>query len=302
MIKNIIKNKIILASGIVLALFSSCKDESKDPHFVELDDNNSAPYVRLVSSTSLFDISKISEESYTGTLSAPANNVESWSVSVYRISGGISSDTIPLQTITSFPSDIEITTTEIADALDISIDDFSAGDSVNFLGTSIGTNDVVLTIDELSGPVSGQAEQNQSYDFGVTIGCPETDEPIPVVAGEWTIQMYDAYGDGWQPTTADGGGPGITVTLSNGTVYEIGMCTVWETPGYDCTPGDGFEATQVITIPEGLTSDDWEWVLNGDNWGEMSFEIYSPNGLQVGKRSAAGLAEPQVIDLLMCAQ
>ncbi|HAI42274.1 MAG TPA: hypothetical protein DCM40_31260 [Maribacter sp.] len=39
----------------------------------------------------------------------------------------------------------------------------------------------------------------------------------PIAAGEWTINMTDSYGDGWQTDTATGGS-GLTITLNDGTV------------------------------------------------------------------------------------
>lgn len=301
MIKNKIK-KILFASFSALALFTSCEDESKNPQDIQLDDDNTAPFVRLIPETSIFDISMINDASYIGTLSAPADNVSSWTVGVYRISSGVSSDTITLKTITDFPADLEITTTEISDALDINISDFLAGDNIQFVASSVGDNGKELTYDDLSGTLKGQPEQHQAFNFGLFVGCPETEEPIDIVPGDWVINMTDAYGDGWQPGNADGGGPGITVTLSDGTVFEIGLCTPYEDPGYDCTD-ELSSGTATITIPDGLTDADWEWTFNGDHWGEMGYEIFTPNGNLVGVRGPAAQPEPNVIDdLLLCAQ
>ena len=60
--------------------------------------------------------------------------------------------------------------------------------------------------------------------YTATVVCP----PKPPTAGVWTVDMQDAFGDGWQPTTADGGGAGLVITLSDGTVFEIGLCTIDE--------------------------------------------------------------------------
>jgi hypothetical protein len=108
--------------------------------------------------------------------------------------------------------------------------------------------------------------------YTAVVVCP----PKAPTAGTWTVEMQDAFGDGWQPTTADGGGPGLIVTLSDGTVYEIGLCTPYETPGYDCTVGLS-AGTTTFDVPAGLT-EPAEFDFQGDFWGEMSFQIITPNG------------------------
>lgn len=124
--------------------------------------------------------------------------------------------------------------------------------------------------------------------------------------GVWTINMEDSYGDGWQTTTGDGG-PGITITLSDGTVFEVGLCTPYEGSDYDCT---GFDAaydpsdrqwlsgTATIEIPEGIESA--EWFFPGDNWEEISFSIVAPNGNTVAQGGLGTPAGPIEIDF--CAQ
>lgn len=115
--------------------------------------------------------------------------------------------------------------------------------------------------------------------------------------GIWTINMEDSYGDGWQTTTGNGG-PGLTVTLSDGTVFEVGLCTPYEDNSYDCT-SELSSGSTTITIPEGIESA--EWYFPGDNWGEISFSIVAPNGntvAQVG--TGEGVAGPIEIDF--CAQ
>jgi hypothetical protein len=117
--------------------------------------------------------------------------------------------------------------------------------------------------------------------YSATIVCP----PKAPTPGVWTINMVDTYGDGWQTTTG-GGGDGITVTLDNGTVLEVGLCSPYGSAagtflgGSDCVPNTGSEGTGTITIPPGtLTAD---WFFPGDQYGEIDFEIVTPNGNVVG--------------------
>ena len=109
----------------------------------------------------------------------------------------------------------------------------------------------------------------------------------PVMAGDWIVNMQDSYGDGWQ-TTSGNGGPGITVTLDTGEVFEVGLCTPYEENTYDCID-ELSSGSATITIPDGIN--DAEWFFPGDNWGEISFQIINPNGTEVanyGAGSAAG--------------
>lgn len=97
-------------------------------------------------------------------------------------------------------------------------------------------------------------------------------DPYP---GVWTIEMHDAYGDGWQ-TNGPNGGNGIQVTLDDGTVLEVGLCTPYEdSPFEGCIP-EYVDGTGTITIPAGTTKA--SWYFPGDYWGEISFEIYGPEG------------------------
>ncbi|MBT8238234.1 MAG: hypothetical protein HKP24_01945 [Croceitalea sp.] len=117
--------------------------------------------------------------------------------------------------------------------------------------------------------------------YSATIVCP----PKPPTPGVWTINMTDSYGDGWQTSTG-GGGDGIQVTLDDGTVLEVGLCSPYGSGAStflgsaDCTPNDGSSGSGTITIPAGtLTAD---WFFPGDFYGEIDFEIVTPNGNIVG--------------------
>jgi len=106
--------------------------------------------------------------------------------------------------------------------------------------------------------------------------------------GTYTIDMHDSYGDGWQ--TDNGlGGSGITVVTTdiNGdeATIEFGMCSPYG-GGAGTFLVDGactgpastsfFDATTTIDIGSTITGAVWNFP--GDFYGEISFEIYKPNG------------------------
>jgi hypothetical protein len=110
----------------------------------------------------------------------------------------------------------------------------------------------------------------------------------PILGGDWVIEMSDSFGDGWQTTGPDGG-PGLSITLSTGEVFEVGLCTPYEANTYVCTDEPSF-GTATVTFPDGVESA--EWFFPGDNWGEISFAIYSPDGnlvAEYGPNTPAGV-------------
>jgi hypothetical protein len=119
--------------------------------------------------------------------------------------------------------------------------------------------------------------------------------PSAPTAGVWTVNMEDSYGDGWQTTTANGG-PGITCTLSTGEVFEVGLCTPYESSPFNCTP-EFSSGSATITIPDGVESA--EWFFPGDFWGEISFTIVAPSGNVVASGGGTG---PEIITIDVCKQ
>jgi len=152
-----------------------------------------------------------------------------------------------------------------------------------------------FSFDQNSGTLTG-SYFSSPFLYSATIVCP----PKAPTAGVWTVNMIDTYGDGWQTDTG-GGGSGITVTLDDGTVLEVGMCspygsaagTFLESGTGGCTENNGSEAVGTITIPAGtLTAD---WYFPGDNYGEIDFDIVTPNGNVVGRYTSV-VAGPITID------
>jgi hypothetical protein len=135
------------------------------------------------------------------------------------------------------------------------------------------------------------------YKYNAALVC----SPEP---GDYTIDMHDSYGDGWQ-TNGGNGGAGITVTLTdasgNETVVEFGMCTQYADGSFlnigNCTPNSGYDATTVVTVPAGTATAIWN--NPGDQYGEISFEIYAPDGTLL---LAVGLGEgtPGLLPVTNC--
>ncbi len=123
-------------------------------------------------------------------------------------------------------------------------------------------------------------------------------------SGDYTVDMHDSYGDGWQ-TSNGSGGDGISVDI-DGTIVMMGMCSPYggaagtfleSGAGTGCVENNGYDATGSVTIPAGTLSATWSWP--GDAYGEISFEVYGPGGeeLYVG---AQGATAPGLMPITLC--
>lgn len=223
--------KYILGLSLLILGIAACEDEDKNPlNVFELEDS-AAPYVRIKLDETVVAKGDLANSAFSGTVDDPSDNVASWDLSVTLESGGVSSDTVPLTTITEFPSDLSIPYTDIASALGITVDDISGGDFIRFLGESTGTDGTVTTVANYSATLTGQPEQLQAFNFIVLVKC----SPISgtTVPGTWVIEMQDLFGDGWD---------GAFVT------FEIDGLTT----DYTFTAGDA--ATFNVNVPEGTSS------------------------------------------------
>ena len=126
--------------------------------------------------------------------------------------------------------------------------------------------------------------------------------------GTYRVEMHDSFGDGWQ--TDDGnGGSGIQVDLGGGNIVEVGMCSPYggsnvgtfadESLGGCTGPASTsfFDATAFVVIPEG--SEQAAWNFPGDQYGEISFEVYGPDDQLL---LAVGLGEgaPGLLPITLC--
>ena len=97
---------------------------------------------------------------------------------------------------------------------------------------------------------------NSSFLFNALISC--TPEP-----GTYTLEIQDAYGDGWQ---SDGMGVSIDGVTTN---FGAG------------SQGSFFVLTVLIDVPVGTESLTWNWP--GDSFpDEVSFQIFAPDGSLLG--------------------
>jgi len=109
--------------------------------------------------------------------------------------------------------------------------------------------------------------------------------------GDYVVDMQDSYGDGWQ-------GDGIKVTFDGGPrdaeVVYIDMLS-----SYDGGPGccSWTASTETLNVPVGTEGFAWEYM--GDSYpGEVSFQIYAPDGSLLGAFAGIGAGGLTVLNCL----
>ncbi len=180
---KIFKKLPYITFTVMVAFLASCEDDDKDPLVIEENQENFAPYVRIVvdASTPVIDATQLSSDVFISVVDDPNDNVASWQIGVRQITS--SNDTVPapvdgedvyatIGTITSFPSEFNLTGDEIAATLGIPASNIQPGDQIQFDAVSTGTDGSTLTFADLGGDLAGQFEQFQAYNFTQFVGCP----------------------------------------------------------------------------------------------------------------------------------
>ncbi len=251
--KNIIK--IILGLVAVSMALVSCENDDKDPLNVHTTDANKAAYVRAVINQSLYLVEDIPDATFEATIDVPVDNVAQYDLSFTLLSGSGDYDTIPLNTVTTFPETITYTYEELAGFLGITTADIGGGDIFQFIGTCVGKDGRFWTIDNYTGDITGQAAQRNAFNFTVLVDCaPITDVET---AGTWVADLQDSYGDGWD-------GAFLTFSIDGSTTT------------YTISADQGFEASYEIDVPAGVVLE--IFYTAGNFEGEHTYDLTSPEG------------------------
>jgi len=312
--KNIFK---IFLSTLLVFSFSSCEDSNTVVDQV-VADTQAGAVLRTISDPSNSNVLNSSDSDSFFSQMVEAQDEKDGalleSVDVFVSIRDLSPDngvtvasdflikTIPASDFTTGPVDLprgvaKATFGEATTAMGLSSSDYAPGDLYVFELRLNLTDGRTYGATDAAGIITG-GYWASPYKYNAALVC----SPVP---GEYTIDMHDNYGDGWQ--SAGNGGPGITVTLTDAsgaeTVVEFGMCSAYADAsflglgGADCVPNDGSNATATVTVPAGTGTAIWDFP--GDAYGEISFEIYAPNGdllLAVGE----GEGSPGLLPVTNC--
>jgi len=169
---------------------------------------------------------------------------------------------------------------------------------INFITPIDFDGDGIINLEDNCVGVSNPNQEDSDGD-GVGDACEDggNDNDCLPAPGDYTITMVDTYGDGWQSDSNNGGTNPITIEVEdadgNITSLYAGMCSNAEPFTVDsCEPSSdgGFNAVQVVTIPEGTLAANWYFA--GDYWGEIEMSITGPSGnviFSAGTGLASGL-------------
>jgi hypothetical protein len=255
--KNI--SKIILGILAVVLTMASCEDKDKFPLSVHLDDANKAAYVRAVINQSLYLVEDIADATFEATIDVPVDNVAQYDLSFTLLSGSGDYDTIPLNTITEFPTSISYTYAELAGFLGITTADIGGGDIFQFIGTCIDDQGRFWENANYTGDITGQAAQRNGFSFTVLVDCaPITDVDT---AGTWVADLQDTFGDGWD-------GAFLTFSIDGSTT------------AYTISADQGAAATYDIDVPAGVVLEIFYTAGNFES--EHTYQLYSPDGALYG--------------------
>tara|TARA_B100000678_G_scaffold61228_1_gene49590 strand:- start:952 stop:1821 length:870 start_codon:yes stop_codon:yes gene_type:complete len=141
---------------------------------------------------------------------------------------------------------------EAASAVGISDSDYSGGDRFIYRMVLNLTDGRSYTNTDYGGTVSNSSFFRSPLIYYVGVNC----TPITPIPGTYSIDLQDSYGDGWN-------GASIVVTIDG--VAE------------SYTLDSGSSGSFSISVPE--DTEELSFVFNSGDWdGEVTFQIYAPNG------------------------
>ena len=146
---------------------------------------------------------------------------------------------------------LTVTLGESIAALGLSSSQYTGGDVINIRLQLNLTDGRSYTAKDAASSLTGSYFKSP-YIYNMTIKC----IPTGAVAGDYTIDMIDSWGDGWN-------GASITVTI-DGVSQTVGLPS-------------GAVGSQTVTVPAGATSMSFAYV-SGDWDSEVTYTITFNNG------------------------
>ncbi|MEW7279919.1 hypothetical protein ABW636_15100 [Aquimarina sp. 2201CG1-2-11] len=273
--KNIILKILTLS---IVGAFMSCQDEDKfnSPVTHELSKGG---FVRFAEGDQPnFNLNVIPgqapSEVFTSKIEDPNGNITKVDYEMISIVSGDTTSVSPFRSITSFPSDFDISPSDIATSLGLTPADLDGGNTFEFNATITTSEGQVFTYerpvfqpDSLVKILGGNLSDNlldeggyrQAMEFKVSYACVITD-PIP---GIWVLKTIDLYGDGWNGAiftfdidgvkteyAAADSGSDFNITVPEGTAF-IAASYSSPSPGRALGPGFEEENEYTLTDPEG---------------------------------------------------
>lgn len=161
--------KIFLLPAMVLAFmsFTACQEDSLDP----LPTKVIGQYMTLNITQPTLEFDNIETTAFRGTLDAPGKNVAKYELFIRRRTpnGVITSDPVLLQTITTFPYELNITPAQIADALGVDRSVLQVGDVYRFIGYSYDASGRKAGYNNIAAIVRSTQSMKQGYKWSADV-------------------------------------------------------------------------------------------------------------------------------------
>lgn len=145
---------------------------------------------------------------------------------------------------------------DIKSALGFSGDEYSPGDLLTFKAYLNLTDGRVFGPESAAGIITG-GFFSSPFQYNALLTCSPA-------YGDYVVEMYDGYGDGWQST-------GVEVCI-DGNCTQLTVPQLWPTV-------TNF-VTQTVSVPQGTQELTWSWA--GDTYpDEVWFVVYGPDGSMI---------------------
>ncbi|WP_396597235.1 hypothetical protein [Dokdonia sp. R86516] len=210
------KIKFLSLFVCALAFLTACEDEDKrllpfgEPGAVE---GRAGVFVTADITTAVIDGNDVPNGVFAFTVGAPNNNVASFDIIAQRRTPAPLSEQSEfalIKTVTTFPSDVVITTGDLASAFGLTVDELGLGDTFVFRNVATGTQGEIVEFDDLDADLQSEGGQMQGFGLSTLIVCPL---PDGYATGDYAVEttVGGFFGDIFLPQT---------VTLSSASVYQ----------------------------------------------------------------------------------
>lgn len=264
---------ILILPCLIMFSLSSCEQEEKDPFYkLSYDEIETGAYFRSIVAGGTVNLNDLDNSVYNiqGELVTPENgndveSIELW-VEFKDRSTDIDDDSVASTFVTTVsPSALtansngllehtfNMTIPEAMTALGLNSGQISGGDQF-FFQVVINMNDGrVFDKDSTGDSIKGELYFASPFEYTAGVVC--LVDPIP---GDWTLEMTDLYGDGW-----NGGNIVVSLDGEQTTYYA-----------------DGVGQTDIITIATGTS--EFTFTYTAGSWeGENLYILTDPNGVVV---------------------
>ena len=259
--------KISILLGLLLVV-TSCSEPDNLINDV-LDNYTNGAVIRTIASSGEYNFYAPAASIFTATIEEhdTENGALMQNIEIYvSLNSGAESlfQTLQPSQFTTGPTglprtDISVSLGDAMTTLGLSSSQYTGGDAVNISLKLNLTDGRSFGADQATGSMTGSYFKSP-YKYAKIIKC----IPLSAVAGIYTFNMADSYGDGWQ-------GGGILVTV-DGVVTKYAVPDNGDATGLETYVGNDSSGYATLTIPAGASTMSFAWVDDTYN-SECSYNI-----------------------------